>query len=383
MTRLIVALRGWTPPLTSPHVSAPGTLSSGPSAGFRQRYLAVIRGNARGAGPALTRLGLSAATIPYGIAIRLRNFGYDRGWFRTHRVQAPVVCVGNLTVGGTGKTPFVEHVASYYRRREVRVAVLSRGYGAEAGPNDEALVLDENLPDVPHLQGRDRVALALSAIEELESELLVLDDGFQHRRLFRDLDLVLIDATSPWGYGQLLPRGLLREPPRGLRRAHLIALTRCDQVDEADKARMRHEVARLAPHVPVIETAHRPVELVNSEGSSASLDTLRGRPVAAFCGVGNPESFRRTLTKCGAEVVAFRAYTDHHAYTRADVDDLRAWAREFQSDCQVVVTQKDLVKLRLARLGDLPLWSLRIRLHVETGADELERLLEMALGDRK
>jgi tetraacyldisaccharide 4'-kinase len=371
------------PPLTSPHVSPPGTLFSASPAASRQRYLSVIRGEAYGAGPALQRLGLSAATLPYGIAVRLRNIGYDRGWLRTYRVSAPVVCVGNLTVGGTGKTPFVEHVAGFYRRRDVRVAVLSRGYGAETGPNDEALVLEENLPDVPHLQGRDRVALALSAIEELESELLVLDDGFQHRRLFRDLDLVLIDATAPWGYGRLLPRGLLRETPSGLRRAHLIALTRCDQVNEADKARLRQEVARFAPGVPVIETTHRPVELVNSEGTTASLEALRGRPVAAFCGVGNPESFRRTLTDCGADVIAFRAYPDHHGYTRADVDDLRAWSRGLPSNCQIVATQKDLVKLRLPRLGDVPLWSLRIRLHVVTGADELERLLELALGDRK
>jgi tetraacyldisaccharide 4'-kinase len=380
--RITDAPRGWTP-LPSPNVSTPGSLSSASSAGARQRYLSVVRGDARGAGPALQRLGLSAVSIPYGIAVRLRNFGYARGWLPTHRVPAPVVCVGNLTVGGTGKTPFVEHVAGFYRRRDVRVAVLSRGYGAETGPNDEALVLEENLPDVPHLQGKDRVALARSAIEELESELLVLDDGFQHRRLCRDLDLVLIDATAPWGYGRLLPRGLLRESPCGLRRAHLIALTRCDQVNEADKARLRQEVARLAPGVPVIETTHRPVELVNSAGMTASLETLRDRAVAAFCGVGNPESFRRTLTDCGADVIAFRAYPDHHAYTRADVDDLRAWARGLPSDCQVVVTQKDLVKLRLSRLGDLPLWSLRIRLHVETGADELERRLELALGDRK
>ena len=135
--------------------------------------------------------------------------------------------------------------------------------------------------------------------------------------------------------------------------------------------------------MPVIETTHRPAELINSDGATASLETLRGRAIAAFCGVGNPESFRRTLTDCGADVIAFRPYPDHHAYTRADVDDLRAWARGLPSDCHVVVTQKDLVKLRLSRLGNLPLWALRIQLHVETGADELERRLEMALGDRK
>jgi tetraacyldisaccharide 4'-kinase len=363
--------------LLAPVDFAPGSLLH-----RRRRYLAVIRGETRGVGPTLQRLGLSALSIPYGAGVRLRNLAYDRGWRRTHRVSASVVSVGNLTVGGTGKTPFVEHVAGFYRRRDLRVAVLSRGYGAESGPNDEALVLEENLPDVPHLQGKDRVALAHSAMEELESELLVLDDGFQHRRLFRDLDLVLIDATQPWGFGRLLPRGLLREPKSGLRRAHLIALTRCDQVGEADKTRLRQEIARLAPGVAVIETTHRPVGLVNSEGETAPLEALRGRPTAAFCGVGNPESFRRTLADCGADLRDFRAYPDHHAYTREDVDELRAWAERLPADCHVVVTQKDLVKLRLSRLGERPLWSLRIRLHVEAGADELERRLEAALRRR-
>ena len=131
-----------------------------------------------------------------------------------------MVSVGNLTVGGTGKTPCVEYVAGFYQQRDLRVAILSRGYGSEGGGlNDEGLVLSENLPDVPPYQGPDRVALARTAIEESESEVLVLDDGFQHRRLARDLDLVLIDATTPGDTAILHPRGLLREPPSGLRRA--------------------------------------------------------------------------------------------------------------------------------------------------------------------
>jgi tetraacyldisaccharide 4'-kinase len=161
----------------------------------------------------LQRLGLRAVSVPYGLAVRVRNWLYDRGWKRVVRAAVPVVSVGNLTLGGTGKTPCVEYVARFYRRLDLRVAILSRGYGSRAGRNDEALVLEENLPDVPHLQGPDRAALAAIGVEELESEILVLDDGFQHRRLARDLDLVLIDATEPWGYGYLFPRGLLREPP--------------------------------------------------------------------------------------------------------------------------------------------------------------------------
>src|SRR5262249_26736647 len=157
-----------------------------------------------------------------------------------------VVSVGNLTLGGTGKTPCVEYVCRFYRDLDLRVAVLSRGYGAANGRNDEALVLEENLPDVPHLQGADRVALARAAVEELESEVLVLDDGFQHRRLARDLDVVLVDATNPWGFGRLFPRGLLRESPRGLGRAGVVVLTRCDQVPDEERARLRQQVSRLA-----------------------------------------------------------------------------------------------------------------------------------------
>ena len=350
-----------------------------PTRGARQRYLALVRGEARGPWAATQRLALLAASVPYGAAVRLRNLFYRRGWWRSHRAGVSVVSVGNLTVGGTGKTPCVEYVARFYRERDVRVAVLSRGYGAESGPNDEALVLEENLPDVPHLQGADRVQWARAAVEELESEVLVLDDGFQHRRLARDLDLVLLDATDPWGQGYLLPRGLLREPPSSLRRASAVLLTRCDQVPPTDRSRLRDRVARLAPGVPVVETRHQPLGLVNSDGATALLDELRRRPVAAFCGIGNPAAFERTLRDLGAEVCAFRAYPDHHAYSRADVDDLTAWARGLGGDGQLVATQKDLVKLRVARLGDWPLWALRVGLEPGAGKDILDRLLLSAL----
>src|SRR5262249_25329340 len=161
--------------------------------------------------------------------------------------------------GGTGKTPCVEYIARFYREMGLLVAILSRGYGAEHGPNDEALVLEENLPDVPHLQGADRVGLARAAVQELESEVLVLDDAFQHRRLARDLDIVLVDATNPWGHGHLLPRGLLRESPHGLRRAGVVVLTRCDQVSDQERAKLSDRVAGLTLRAAVVETKHGPV----------------------------------------------------------------------------------------------------------------------------
>ncbi|HMF13524.1 MAG TPA: tetraacyldisaccharide 4'-kinase [Gemmataceae bacterium] len=338
----------------------------------------LVSGRSRGVWPSMQRGGLRLIGVPYGWATQLRNRLYDRGWKPQQRTAVPVVSVGNLTLGGTGKTPCVEYVARYYRERELRVAILSRGYGSERGRNDEALVLEENLPDVPHLQGADRAALAAVAVEELESEVLVLDDGFQHRRLARDLDLVLIDATNPWGHGYLFPRGLLREPASGLRRAGAVLLTRCDQTSEKNRGRIREEVARYAPGAPIAETVHRPLELVAADRRTAPLGRLKDRPVAAFCGIGNPAAFRRTLDDLGAIVADFRTFPDHHPYARADVEDLRDWARRRATDCAVLTTQKDLVKLPIPQLGGRDLWAVRIGLHVETGQEELDRKLEEA-----
>jgi tetraacyldisaccharide 4'-kinase len=343
---------------------------------LEEHYRALVSGRLRGVWPGVQRCGLSLLSVPYSGIVRARNWLFDRGWKRIFRASVPVVSVGNLTLGGTGKTPCVEYVARFYRQRDLRVAILSRGYGSSQGRNDEALVLEENLPDVPHLQGADRAALAATAVEELESEILVLDDGFQHRRLARDLDVVLIDATEPWGFGRLFPRGLLREPPRSLRRAGVIALTRCDQVDEARRRQVQETIARIAPGVPVAQTRHQPAELVNAEGAAVGLERLRQSPVAAFCGIGNPEAFRRTLTDLGAAVTAFRTFPDHHAFTRTDVEDLRTWARHAAPECVVVTTQKDLVKLRLTHLDGHDLWALRIHLHFDTGQEALDHKLQ-------
>src|SRR5262245_55177093 len=261
-------------------------------------------------------MGLRLASFPYGWAVAVRNRLFDWGWKRAQRATVPVVSVGNLTLGGTGKTPCVEYICRFCRQLELRVAVLSRGYGGQGGRNDEAMVLEENLPDVPHLQGADRVALAWTAVEELESEVLVLDDGFQHRRLARDLDVVLIDCTNPWGHGYLFPRGLLRESPRALRRASVVVLTRCDQVAPDVRKSIRERVARHAPHVPVAESIHCPEALIGMDQETSPLDILRDRPVAAFCGLGNPGAFRKTLDDLGARLEDFRTFPDHHSYTR-------------------------------------------------------------------
>jgi tetraacyldisaccharide 4'-kinase len=342
-------------------------------------YHALIHGRQRGIRAALLRGGLTLASLPYGVAVSMRNWLYDRGWKKVHRASVPVVSVGNLTLGGTGKTPCVEYLARFFREHEVRVAILSRGYGAERGRNDEALVLEENLPDVPHLQGADRVELAHTAVEELESELLLLDDGFQHRRLARDLDVVLVDATDPWGPGHLFPRGTLREPRRGLRRAHGVVLTRCDQAPAETTSELRRQLERFAPQALVVETRHSPRELTGSNGRTESLETLSDRPVSAFCGIGNPAAFRRTLEGLGARIGDFRTYPDHHPYTRNDVEELQRWAAEQQEDVPVLTTQKDLVKLRVTELGGRALWAVRIGLQVDHGEELLQQRLRALL----
>jgi tetraacyldisaccharide 4'-kinase len=342
---------------------------------LEEYYLSLIRGDKQGAWPWLQRLGLRALAVPYGWGARWRNRLFDRGWKKSFAASVPVVSVGNLTLGGTGKTPCVEHLARFFRGLDRRVAILSRGYGATDGHNDEALVLEENLPDVPHLQGADRVALAQVAVEELDSEVLILDDGFQHRRLQRALDLVLIDVTAPWGYGHLFPRGLLREPLGGLRRADLAVLTRCDLVGADVRAALRQTVRRLAPDVAVVETTHRPAVWINCRRTTQPLAALAGKDLAGFCGIGNPEAFRRTLTNLGAKLADWRVFPDHHGYTRADVDSLRTWARHLPAGVTLVTTQKDLVKIRLDRLGDRELWALQIQLQVVQGKDVLEEKL--------
>jgi len=341
-------------------------------------FLRLVRGESRGPIATASRLGLAGAGGLYRVGVAARNGAFDRGWKVQHRAPLPVISVGNLTLGGTGKTPMVEWIARWYRRRGVRVAILSRGYGGSAGLNDEGRVLEENLPDVPHLQGADRVALASTAAEELESEVAVLDDGFQHRRLARDLDVVLLDALEPFGLGRIFPRGLLREPIGSLRRAGVVVLSRADLVDPASRDAIRAKAEAAAGPLRWATARHAPLDLVDSEGDSSPLGRAVGAKVGAFCGIGNPEGFRRTLERLGCDVVGFRAFPDHHPYDAADVADLADWVRAIGSDL-ALTTQKDLVKLRAPDLGPCPLLALRIGLEVMDGGDLLDASLRALL----
>ncbi|MEM7557561.1 MAG: tetraacyldisaccharide 4'-kinase, partial [Planctomycetota bacterium] len=248
----------------------------------------------------------------YWLAAKLKNIAYDRGWKETRTTPLPTISVGNLSVGGTGKSPVVAWIARELRQQGLRVAILSRGYGPlDDGRNDEALELELALPDVPHLQNPDRCQAAELAAEELEMQALVLDDAFQHRRIERHLDIVLIDATDPPGAQTVLPRGLYREPLSSLARADLVLLTRADQVSEVELERWHQKIARhckapvlRAKHGPqeLLQVAREPRSILDSDGES----TLRGKKLLAFCGIGNPDAFFQTLNGLGVELVDTR-----------------------------------------------------------------------------
>ena len=335
---------------------------------FRQ----LVSGERPGITAWILRGVLRLAEYPYSWATAWRNHRFDREAAQIIRVPAAVVSVGNLTVGGTGKTPMVEWLGRFLAEHELRVAILSRGYGAAAGEkNDEALELELSLPDTPHLQSANRSAIAQQAVEEYHSNLLLLDDGFQHRRLGRDFDIVLLDASAPFGFGHQLPRGMLRESPSGLQRADAVVLSRADLLPAPQRAALKQRVAELAPNAIWSEVIHQPAALVAADGRRTSTDQLNGKRVAAFCGIGNPAGFRHTLDAFGVHVAAWREFSDHFRYETHDKQKLIEWAE--QSEVELAVcTRKDLVKLPVKSLGRVPLWALAVEVRFLCGQAELE-----------
>ena len=316
-------------------------------------FRALVSGQQRGLRAAAWRVLLRTAETPYALAMRLRNLRYNLGR-NVEIADVPVVSVGNLTLGGTGKTPLVAWIARWLRQRDVRVTIVSRGYGAQRGePNDEALELEQRLPDVPHLQNADRVAAAHLAVEEFDCQVVVLDDGFQHRRLARDLDIVLLDACEPFGFGHVFPRGVVRAR-LGLeagRRGRAVA-GRHGRAGATRKFAARSSVT--LRNRPGSKCVTPPERWLSSSGAEQLVAALAGQPLAAFCGLGNSSGFRHTLQECGSRVQAFREFPDHHLYDRNDVESLVKWAAQLDV-AAVACTHKDLVKLELECLGDRPL----------------------------
>ncbi len=338
-------------------------------------WLEIVSGRREGVFASSCRAGLSLLEPLYAAAMSLRNRAFDRGWLAQTRLPVPVISVGNLTAGGTGKTPTVAWVVRTLQSLGATPAIISRGYGGQGGSNDEKLVLDQLLPGVPHRLNPDRVAAArelTSTTEPTRPSVLVLDDAFQHRRIARDFDLVLVDCLNPWGFGHQLPRGLLREPLSSLRRANCVLLTRCDQVDEVTRRGILETIRRWST-APVLTSRFSPTRLLNARGEVRTLEQVQHQHAAAFCGIGNPVGFRRTLTGCGVAVPddRFRVYPDHHAYLSSDLESIGAWAKSVGAEC-LLTTHKDLVKIPGASLGGIPVWALEIELQFEDQASEIQ-----------
>lgn len=342
---------------------------------------------------------LLAPLLPLEVVFRgvaaARGVLYRAGILRAHRAGVPVISVGNLAVGGTGKTPAVMAVAGRLAAAGRAVAVLSRGYGAlrrdarlvsdgrslllgagEGG--DEPVLLARRLAGAPVLCGPRRAALAELAVAQHRADALLLDDGFQHLALARDLDVVVLDASNPFGNGHCLPRGPNREPVSALRRADLVWLSRVDQAGAGGVEELRRLARHFTGRSP-IESRHAPVAVLDGQLDRRDVPaSLRRARVLLLSGLARPEGFRRTVEGLGAAVVAERAYPDHHRFTEAEVDE--ALAALGPAGCDwLLTTEKDAVRLPPSRAGDPRLRVVRIEAEIVSGADLLDRLLAEAL----
>lgn len=350
----------------------------------RTKIVEIMSGERRGPLAGAWRFCLSCLTPIYRLAVAIRNRRFDRAIRQNENslvqtATVPVVSIGNLTTGGTGKTPLVIWVAQFFQHRGQRVALISRGYGGVKtshgiAPNDEALELEHRLPGIPHLQSPDRVQIARQAVDEHNAQLIVLDDGFQHRKIHRNLDVVLIDATRPFGYDRLLPRGLLREPVSSLRRANLVILTRADLVGDDERRDTIGRIREFYPG-PVLEIRTVVSQLIQFDGRREKLERLKCIPVLSFCGIGNPDGFQATLKQVCIEVSESLHFPDHHHYSQRDLIQIAAAAKRVGAKA-IICTHKDLVKLDANQIGGVPVYALLIDVEFRTGQSELEGALD-------
>ena len=321
----------------------------------------VVLGDERGAVSWLIRAVAWPFSLVYRAGLALFLAAYSLGIRKRHRLAVPVVSVGNLTFGGTGKTPAVEAVCRMLIEQGRKVVVLSRGHGGSAaGPmvasdgesiaasaaecGDEPLVLAQALKGVPIVVGKDRRASGDLACREFAPDVVVLDDGLQYWQLHRDLDIVVVDALRPFGSGFVMPMGDLREPARGLSRADVVLLNNARELGEEAVRPLLDLISRLAPETLILHCGRRPCRLTGPAGEPVELDWLRGRHVIAFCGIGRPESFFDTLESLGADVRERLPFADHHAYAQADLDLIESRRASLGAEA-VVTTEKDHVRL--------------------------------------
>jgi tetraacyldisaccharide 4'-kinase len=349
-----------------------------------------------GQGSPMLRGVLYAAAGAYRGALAAREACYGAGVLSTRRLPVPVISIGNLTLGGSGKTPLAALVAGMLRDLGARPAIISRGYGRrtrgvlvvadsdgvrltarEAG--DEPRLLAEQLAGTPVVVGESRYEAGKTAVEGCGANVLVLDDGFQHRTLAKDLEILAVEGSEPWGNGRLFPRGVLREPLSALRRAHLVVVT--NPAAQAAVARITWSLRQHGSHADVLAGFYRAESLRAGDSPPQSPAALSGRRVVALAGLASPASLVRTLTSLGAEVVELLAFPDHYSYGEADLERVRQSARRTGTDW-IVTTEKDWMRLREApRLG-IDLHVLSIRLDMGADRRRLWEGLAEALGGR-
>lgn len=357
---------------------------------------------------------LYQASRLYRKIVETRLFLYRSRFYRQHLLGCPVISIGNLTMGGTGKTPIVEKLARELTHRGRHVAILSRGYKSVPKPflkrllarfkqqqsffaprivseggallldsrtaGDEPFMLAKNLKKVAVLVDRDRVKSGLYAIEHLGSDILLLDDGLQYLKLRHRFDIVLIDREAPFGNEFLIPRGTLREPPTHLRRATHIIITKCNGTDLSP---LYERIRKFNSTAEIIECTHRPVELCNMiTGETLPLSHLRNLKIGVLSGIASPESFEQGLLRLGADLILTQSYADHHRYSRQEVERFIARCRRRELS-MILTTEKDAVRIpRLSNI-EIPIYYLRIEIEILKGKEIWEKMIDRFSGTQK
>lgn len=349
------------------------------------RFHQVISGKAKGLGPDIIRSLLRPLAMGYGLGIRFRNRLYDKEILKKHRVSRPVICVGNLTTGGTGKTPLVAwlctYLAQFRHQRSLRSAILTRGYKNQEDQTDETALL-ENKCNVRVIVNSDRVTGAHQAIALDVVDVLIMDDGFQHRRLSHDLDIIAIDATNPFGYNRLLPAGLLREPISALKRAQCVVITRCDQVPASELDTLEKTLISINSNLVTARSVHTPIKVRFLNESEVPIEHLKGKRLFAFCGIGNPNAFFSTVRQIGATIVGTRVFNDHYHCVLSDIDTLHRQALAVDAE-MLLTTEKNFFDVQNVKITPyLPMGYLSVDLTFIQGEDRVKELIEATLNGK-
>lgn len=367
----------------------------------------LVHGERPGILSALLLGFLRIFSLIYGLGVRVKLGLYECGIRKQHKLDCTVISLGNITVGGTGKTPTAQQLATIIRDMGYKVVILNRGYRAgwkgdiglvsdgkkifmsvnEAG--DEAYLLAKNLPGVPVVIGKDRAITGDYAVKQLKADVVILDDGYQHWKLARDLDILLIDTLNVFGNNFLLPRGTLREPLENLARAHAYLLTKVDQSSHNARSTIRNILARYNCIAPVVESIHSPRAFIEIEDwykkglrcTRINLETVRGKRVMAFSAIGNPSSFEQTIADIGAGSVDSVRFPDHHSYTMAEMQSVMQKAVD-EGACAILTTEKDAVKIPAEFIHSdrqLPVYILSMELDFVDGMEDLMALIKKVL----